>query len=252
MRKLILMLVLVTGVSYLKAQNVGISTTGTAPRDCAMLDVSSSNKGLLIPNLALNSNTVYAPATGTPVDGLLVYSTSTITTNGLQGKGFYYWYLTATPPSTVGAWVMLCANCGSSVTAPASTSSKVNSENINKPSRLKEVNFTSKNLQETISNSTEKQVYQPVSVKVELILNGNVKFENGIAEVLFDENIRYLYDLSSFIITATPMGNCNGVYIDEITEKGFKIKELKKGKSNVKVNFMVSGTLKSLNSPIGD
>jgi hypothetical protein len=252
MRKFILMLVLITCFSDFKSQNVGISTAGSAPRDCAMLDIVSSTKGLLIPTFTLTSSTSYAPATGTPVDGLLVYNTNTIVASGLQGKGFYYWYLTATPTPTSGAWVLLCANCGSSVTAPATTSSKVNSENINQPSRLKEVNFASNNLKETLSNSTEKQVYQHVSVKDDLILNGNVKFENGIAEVLFDENIRYLYNLSSFIITATPMGNCNGVYIDEITEKGFKIKELRKGKSNVKVNFMVWGMLKSLNSSIDE
>jgi hypothetical protein len=82
-------------------QNVGISTGGSTPRDCAMLDILSSTKGLLIPNLALTAITTYAPATGTAVDGLLIYNTAAGVGNG---TGYYYW-------SVPGAkWVNLLDN----------------------------------------------------------------------------------------------------------------------------------------------
>lgn len=71
------------------AQNVGINSTGAAPRNAAMLDILSSNTGLLIPTLALTNVVTYAPCTGTAVDGLLVYSSSAPTGGG--GAGFYYW-----------------------------------------------------------------------------------------------------------------------------------------------------------------
>ena len=86
----------------MQAQNVGINGAGTAPRNCAMLDILSSNTGLLIPTLALTNVATYAPCTGTAVDGLIVYS-STSPTNG-SGTGFYYW-------STASSkWVPLSGN----------------------------------------------------------------------------------------------------------------------------------------------
>ncbi len=103
------------------AQNMGINSSGATPRDCAMLDVVSSNTGLLIPSLTLTNVTVYAPATGTPVDGLLVYSNAAPTGGG--GVGYYYWSTSAAPNQWVNlvdvlnpgsAW-MLNGNAGSTV-----------------------------------------------------------------------------------------------------------------------------------------
>jgi trimeric autotransporter adhesin len=82
------------------AGNVGIGTNN--PSNCALLDISSSTLGLLIPHLALTAVGTYAPATGTAVDGLLVYSTSAPT--GGAGKGYYYWSTTA------AQWISLIDN----------------------------------------------------------------------------------------------------------------------------------------------
>ena len=76
----------------MQAQNIGINSTGATPRNCAMLDIVSSSTGLLIPNLALTATGTYAPATGTAVDGLLIYNTTAgITGTGAVGVGYYYW-----------------------------------------------------------------------------------------------------------------------------------------------------------------
>ena len=58
------------------AQNVGISATGTVPEASAGLDVDFSDKGLLIPRIALVSTDSESPVT-TPATSLLVYNTST-------------------------------------------------------------------------------------------------------------------------------------------------------------------------------
>jgi hypothetical protein len=77
-------------------QNVGINGSGTSPRNCAMLDIVSSNSGVLIPNLSLTATGTYAPAIGTAVDGLLVYNTNAgVTGTGAQKTGYYYWSTSA-------------------------------------------------------------------------------------------------------------------------------------------------------------
>ncbi|MBL7965216.1 MAG: hypothetical protein JNM31_15380 [Flavobacteriales bacterium] len=60
-------------------QNVGINATGAAPASSAMLDITSTSSGLLIPRMTTAQRTgIAAPATG-----LLVYDTNT--------NGFWYW-----------------------------------------------------------------------------------------------------------------------------------------------------------------
>ena len=70
------------------AQNVGINPTGATPNSSAMLDVSATDKGMLIPRVSLTSTsdvtTIVNPATS-----LLVYNTNAGMSNG--SVGFYYW-----------------------------------------------------------------------------------------------------------------------------------------------------------------
>lgn len=68
------------------AQNVGINSTGATPNTSAMLDVSATNKGVLIPNVSLTSLTDAVTIT-TPANSLVVYNTNTALTGG---AGYYY------------------------------------------------------------------------------------------------------------------------------------------------------------------
>eukprot|EP01041_Mallomonas_annulata_P000225 gene225-410_t len=63
-----------------KAQSVGINNTGATAQPSAMLDVSSTNKGLLVPRMTIAQRDAIA----SPATGLLVYQT-----NGTAG--FYYY-----------------------------------------------------------------------------------------------------------------------------------------------------------------
>ena len=71
-------------LTYNIQAQVGINTTN--PSDDAMLDISSTDKGVLIPRVNIEDLTTIAPITGGTTESLLVYNTNTIT-----GKGFYYW-----------------------------------------------------------------------------------------------------------------------------------------------------------------
>ncbi len=68
-------------------QGVGINDDNTSPDASAMLDVKSTNKGVLIPRVALSSTAVAAPV-ATPATSLMVYNTATA---GDVTPGFYYW-----------------------------------------------------------------------------------------------------------------------------------------------------------------
>ncbi|HLU84194.1 MAG TPA: hypothetical protein VKZ45_01870 [Vicingaceae bacterium] len=70
----------------LTAQNIGINASGAAPDAGAMLDISSTNKGLLIPRVNITNLNNIAPITGSATVSMLVYNT-----NATTGQGYYYW-----------------------------------------------------------------------------------------------------------------------------------------------------------------
>ncbi len=78
------LLLFVICFSKVHAQNVAINAAGNSADASAILDVSSSNKGLLIPRIFLNSLTD-AGAIANPATSLLLYNTNTAI-----GTGFYY------------------------------------------------------------------------------------------------------------------------------------------------------------------
>lgn len=73
------------------AQNVGINATGAAPDASAMLDISATNRGLLVPRVPLTATNNNAPIGAGVVQSLLVFNTAT--TAGVNGvtPGYYYW-----------------------------------------------------------------------------------------------------------------------------------------------------------------
>ncbi len=77
---------------------VGIGTTSPAPG--SILDINSSNSGVLIPRVELIETTNQLPITApTPETGLLVFNTATIND---VAPGFYYWTGTQWSPLSSG------------------------------------------------------------------------------------------------------------------------------------------------------
>ncbi len=91
MKKNVITLLALFAFTIIKAQNVGIGTT--TPNASARLDISATNKGLLIPRISLISTTDVTTITS-PVLSLLVFNTNTAITGG-SGAGFYAWSGTA-------------------------------------------------------------------------------------------------------------------------------------------------------------
>ncbi|HUH27490.1 hypothetical protein [Gelidibacter sp.] len=85
MKKLLLLLILITGTS-LYAQ-VGIGTD--MPNPSTQLEIKSSNRGILIPQVPLTGNTDQATINAGNLESLLVYNTNT---NATVTPGYYYWY----------------------------------------------------------------------------------------------------------------------------------------------------------------
>jgi hypothetical protein len=74
--------------TVIQAQNIGINPTGSTPNASAMLDVSATDKGMLIPRVSLTS-TSDVTTISNPATSLLVYNTNAGMNNG--SLGFYYW-----------------------------------------------------------------------------------------------------------------------------------------------------------------
>ena len=129
---------------FMQAQ-VGINTT--TPDASSMLDISATNKGLLIPRVSIPNLNAAAPVT-TPATSLLVYNTNTTT-----GVGFYYWDGTKWTPFTGGTshWTKVgnniynnnSANVGVGTTTPTT---KFHVENIGAPGSLLNQTFETNNI----------------------------------------------------------------------------------------------------------
>lgn len=74
------------GVTQFSNAQVGIGTA--TPADASQLEISATNKGVLIPRVVLTNTTTFSPITGTAVESLLVYNTATAAD---VTPGFYYW-----------------------------------------------------------------------------------------------------------------------------------------------------------------
>jgi len=83
MKKTILFLSFFFSFSQLFSQSVGINATGAPPASSAMLDVVATDKGMLIPRVALVNAT---NPIASPVEGLIVYNNG----GSIGANGFYY------------------------------------------------------------------------------------------------------------------------------------------------------------------
>ncbi|MFN5459447.1 MAG: hypothetical protein ACK5AY_06025 [Bacteroidota bacterium] len=100
-------------------------------------------------------------------------------------------------------------------------------------------------LNETEGTDIRVPSYATTALTNELTSKGKINLVNGTAYVQLDEKLVNLCDENSIVITATPYGNCNGVFVEQSSPNGFQIKELDNGTSNVSVSFIISATIKN-------
>ncbi len=83
MKKIHLLLVILFASVWTSYAQVAINNSGTAPNANAMLDVSSTTKGILIPRMTTTERTAINASLSTTDEGLTVYDTDT--------QSFWYW-----------------------------------------------------------------------------------------------------------------------------------------------------------------
>src|SRR5690606_5840819 len=86
--KIILLSVMLFGATTIMSAQTGIGTA--QPHQSAQLDITSSDKGVLIPRIALTSATQQLQTTVANEASLLIYNTATVALEGLT-PGYYYW-----------------------------------------------------------------------------------------------------------------------------------------------------------------
>ena len=103
MKRLTILILL--GVAPMVWSQVGVNTTN--PTGGSILDISATDKGILIPRVNLTQLNTIAPITGGAPESLLVYNTNTTT-----GPGFFYWNGTNWTPMTSQPGWQLTGNSG--------------------------------------------------------------------------------------------------------------------------------------------
>lgn len=90
MKKYVLLILLLCTLFEIKAQNIGINNP--TPAASALLDLTSVDKGLLVPRVALQSIILNAPIGAGIATSLLVYNTATSGGSPYEvTPGYYYW-----------------------------------------------------------------------------------------------------------------------------------------------------------------
>lgn len=98
-------------------------------------------------------------------------------------------------------------------------------------------------------NGTKSTTYATTSATIDITTKGTGKLTNGKAFIQFEKPYSSIINQDRpIIVTVSPMGESNGVYISKVNEHGFEIKENNNGTSNV--NFYWIAVAEKANSEI--
>ena len=92
----------------IQAQSLAVNTSGSTANASSILDLSSNNKGILIPRVAL-TGTSDVTTIASPATSLLIYNTATVSN---VTPGYYYWNGTAWTKMVNGTAWSLTGNSG--------------------------------------------------------------------------------------------------------------------------------------------
>jgi hypothetical protein len=99
-----------------------------------------------------------------------------------------------------------------------------------------------KNIELVGNEGSEKTaVYAVSSTKSTIYTQGTAQLVNGSAVIPFDSEYRSLLGENP-VVTVTPNGNCNGVYIASVDKNGFTVREMNNGTSTVAISWISVGT----------
>ncbi len=87
------------------------------------------------------------------------------------------------------------------------------------------------------ANEVKTPVYAVSSVDATIYSKGKSTLNNGSVYIPFDANFKALAGEEP-VVTITPNGACNGVYIESIDKNGFTVRELGNGTSSVAISWI--------------
>jgi hypothetical protein len=116
--------------------------------------------------------------------------------------------------------------------------------------QLQEVNQSSKKYSQSSNSSNMAVLYSIVSTDVTIQTAGTAKLINGTCQVSFDKTFSNVVSSQNpLVVTVTPTGNSNGVYVTEVTKNGFTVRENNNGTSTVDISFIVMGRRAGYENP---
>jgi len=93
-------------------------------------------------------------------------------------------------------------------------------------------------------------LYTNVSTDVTIQTSGFATLSGGKSFIRFDEDFRRAVSSDvPIVVTVTPTGDCNGVYVSDVTGDGFAVVENNAGKSSVQVAFIAVGRRAGYENP---
>jgi hypothetical protein len=97
---------------------------------------------------------------------------------------------------------------------------------------------------------TNTVLYTNVSTDATIQTCGVATLSNGTKSIAFDQTFSAAVSSESpVIVTVTPIGNSNGVYLSEVSGNGFTVVENNGGKSNITVNYIAIGKRAGYENP---
>ncbi len=112
--------------------------------------------------------------------------------------------------------------------------------------------YTNEVITQLNNNGSEQRfaTYVATSMTVDVYMKGKGQLVNGKAEIKFDPNYQSMIsDKDPIIVTVTPIGKSNSIYIEEIKGDGFSVAENNDGKSNVVFTWIAVATRKGYENP---
>lgn len=98
---------------------------------------------------------------------------------------------------------------------------------------------------ENEENEKRTVAYMTTSMSADVYARGNARLTDGTVYIAFDADFTGVISAETPLnITVTPMGESEGVYVTDITTKGFRVVENRQGHANVSFNWLAVGTQK--------
>jgi hypothetical protein len=93
-------------------------------------------------------------------------------------------------------------------------------------------------------------LYTSVATDATIQTSGFATISGGKANIAFDQSFsQAVSGTEPIIVTVTPMGNSNGVYLSTVDKSGFSVVENNDGKNNVTVSYIAIGKRKGYENP---